>query len=273
MLWVFEHEAPVRRSELPIGVQVGFAVRGTARGVAGRAGQHQRSRSSSRSRRSRSAGGAGRVGSAGGDLQRAPAGAPQGDESWSGAGEPSRATRSDAGQVQLSVRDVAALLLIGEMYGLQTDHAREGAEHLGGGGAAGDDAVAEGRPGRDRPARRRSGVVLADEAWARLVRARLHRRAPDAVAAGAHSGDGRGAARVGGMAGLRAGGRRVAIGTATPCAARRRPRWRRRNRRRGPARPCAGRRRSCGAATPTAPRWSARLMVISPGRSGPSRWS
>ena len=121
-LWVFEREAPVRRSELPVGVQVELAAAGllaetpdgpgTISGHTRRAGHGDLGR----------AGGAGRVGSAGGDLQRAPAGAPQSDESWSGAAEPLRGTRSDAGQVQLTVRDVAALLLIGEMYGLQTDY-------------------------------------------------------------------------------------------------------------------------------------------------------
>ncbi|MBM7784897.1 hypothetical protein [Tenggerimyces flavus] len=105
-LWAFEHEAPIRDSELPFDVLTHSATAVPSTGVPqdspfDRGGGWQR----------------GAVGSE-------PAGG--GGEGREGSGEDeygrARAPRSDAGQVRLSVRDVAALLLIGEMYGLQSDH-------------------------------------------------------------------------------------------------------------------------------------------------------
>lgn len=121
-LWGFEREAPVRQSELPVGLQVELAAAGLLADTPDGPGTiSRRNRRGGRGALGR-VGAATRAGSADGEWQRAPADAPHSDESRSGDGGPLRGARSDAGQIQLTVRDVAALLLIGEMYGLQTDH-------------------------------------------------------------------------------------------------------------------------------------------------------
>ena len=91
--------------------------------------------------------------------------------------------RADASVVRLTARDVAGLLLAGDMYGTPCDLM---ASFLGVAPARHRGAVAPRRLRADRAAGAGAGVVLADSLWAGRHRAAVCARPARAGPAGAH---------------------------------------------------------------------------------------